>query len=124
MIVDDESAVAMVLGRMLSKLGYSVEVFTDSSKAFEAYTRDPSLFDLVITDMTMPRFTGMAIARAMLALRPDQPIIICTGYTESIDEAGAKAEGVRDFLAKPVSLAILARAVRRALDGDGATTAG
>lgn len=124
LIVDDESAVAMVLGRMLSKLGYSVEVFTDSSKAFEAYTRDPSLFDLVITDMTMPRFTGMAIARAMLALRPDQPIIICTGYTESIDEAGAKAEGVRDFLAKPVSLAILARAVRRALDGDGTATAG
>jgi PAS domain S-box-containing protein len=124
LIVDDEPAVAMVLGRMLSRLGYGAEVFTDSSKAFEAYTRDPSLFDLVITDMTMPRFTGMAIARAMLALRPDQPIIICTGYTESIDEAGAKAEGVRDFLAKPVSQAILAKAVRRALDGDQATTAG
>lgn len=123
LIVDDEPAVAMVLGRMLSRLGYGAEVFTDSSKAFEAYTRDPSLFDLVITDMTMPRFTGMAIARAMLALRPDQPIIICTGYTESIDEAGAKAEGVRDFLAKPVSQVKLARAVRRALDGDGTTTA-
>ncbi len=116
LIVDDEPAVAMVMARMLNTLGYSTEVFTDSSKAFEAYTRDPTLFDLVITDMTMPRFTGVAIARAMLALRPDQPIIICTGYTEAINEAGAKAEGIRAFLVKPVSLATLAQAVRRVLN--------
>lgn len=117
MVIDDEPAVSMIMQRLLQTLGYTVEAFTDSAKAFEAYSSDPTAFDLVITDMTMPKFTGMALSRAMLALRPGQPIIICTGYSDAIDENGAKAEGVGGFLDKPVSLETLARAVRQTLPG-------
>lgn len=123
LIVDDESAVALVIGRMLSSLGYVTEIFTDSAKALEAYARNPQKIDLVITDMTMPKFTGLAIARAMLALRPEQPIIICTGYSEQINPEGP-LEGVRALLAKPISKPILARAVRAAIDGTPAASAG
>ncbi len=118
LVVDDEPAVAMIIQRLLQTLGYTSEAFTDSAKAFEVFTRDPTIFDLVITDMTMPKFTGITLARAMLAIRPQQPIILCTGYSDAIDEAGAKAEGIRAFLDKPVSLETLAAAVRRTLDQD------
>ncbi|MGD9948771.1 MAG: ATP-binding protein [Desulfobulbus sp.] len=116
LIVDDESAVALVIGRMLASLGYATEIFTDSAKALEAYARNPKKIDLVITDMTMPKFTGLAIAHAMRALKPGQPIIICTGYSGHLSEVEAKAEGIHTFLDKPVSQATLAFAVRRALD--------
>jgi CheY-like chemotaxis protein len=116
LLIDDEPAVAMIMQRLLQTLGYTVEAYTDSAKAFEVYSSDPTVFDLVITDMTMPKFTGMALSRAMLALRPEQSIIICTGYSDAIDEDGAKAEGVGGFLDKPVSLETLARTVRQALD--------
>ena len=116
LIIDDEPSVVLVLQRFLETLGYTVETFTESPRAFETYARDVHAWDLVLTDMTMPGFTGLAISRAMLALRPDQPIIICTGYSESIDEDRARAEGIRELLAKPVGLDTLARAVRRALD--------
>ncbi len=120
LVVDDEPAVADVLQRLLRNLGYEAMAFTESPKAFDAFATEGNAFDLVITDMTMPKFTGLALARAMLALRPGQPIIICTGFSDSIDEQSAQAEGIRELLAKPVSLETLARAVRRALDDGGA----
>ena len=116
LIVDDESAVALVIGRMLSSLGYATEIFTDSAKALEAYARNPEKIDLVITDMTMPKYTGMAIAQAIRALRPEQPIILCTGYSEHLNEIKAQGEQISAFLEKPVSKATLALAVRKALD--------
>ncbi len=116
LVIDDEPGVALVLERFLQTLGYTVETFTESPRALETYARDVHAWDLVLTDMTMPGFTGLAISRAMLALRPDQPIIICTGYSERIDQDRARAEGIRALLAKPVALDTLARAVRRALD--------
>lgn len=115
LIVDDESAVALVIGRMLTSLGYVTEIFADSAKALEAYARNPHKFDLVITDMTMPKFTGLAFAQAMLALRPEQPIIICTGYSEQINPQEPIA-GIRALLEKPISKPSLAKAVRQALD--------
>jgi nitrogen-specific signal transduction histidine kinase/CheY-like chemotaxis protein len=118
MVIDDEPAVAMIMQRLLQTLGYTVEAFTDSAQAFEAYSSEPTAFDLVITDMTMPKFTGMTLSRAMLGLRPDQAIIICTGYSDAIDEVNAKAEGVGGFLDKPVSRDTLARTVRLILDRD------
>lgn len=120
LIVDDESAVALVLGRMLTSLGYVTEIYTDSAKALEAYARNPHKVDLVITDMTMPKFTGLAIARAIRALRPEQSIIICTGYSENVDNEEAAREGIRALLHKPVSKATLAKAVREALDAGSA----
>jgi CheY-like chemotaxis protein len=124
LIVDDESAVGLVMGRMLTSLGYTTEIFNDSAKALEAYARNPNKIDLVITDMTMPKFTGMAIAQAMLALRADQRIIICTGYSEQIDEPIIRSKGIDALLAKPVSKASLAVAVRSALDTAKNPTAG
>ena len=114
---------ALVIGRMLCSRGYVTEIFTDSAKALEAYARNPQKIDLVITDMTMPKFTGLAIARAMLALRPEQPIIICTGYSEQINPE-EPLEGVRALLDKPISKPILARAVREAIDGTPFASAG
>ncbi|MBV5317754.1 MAG: response regulator [Desulfobulbaceae bacterium] len=120
LVVDDEPAVATIMQRLLNHLGYTVEAFTDSARALEAYTKEPEAFDLVITDMTMPKLTGLAIARAMLALRPQQPIILYTGFSEAVDEEIASAEGIKALLAKPISQETLAHTVRRTLDLDKA----
>ena len=76
----------------------------------------PEAFDLVITDYTMPQMTGVALAAKMLRIRPDIPIILCTGYSDLTNEAKAKAMGIRAFITKPVSYRKLAEVVRKVLD--------
>jgi len=85
-------------------------------EALELFKNSPGRFDLVITDMTMPNMRGDRLARELLTIRPDIPIILCTGFSESISEEGAKALGVREFVMKPLLLKDLAQAIRRALD--------
>ena len=104
---------------MLTRLGYQVLALTDGLEALARFKADPGAFDLLITDQTMPQLTGSRICEEVLGLRPDLPIILCTGYSETVDAAGARALGVREFLMKPYSVSEMAKAVRRALAGGG-----
>lgn len=81
------------------------------------FLADPTAFDLLITDLTMPQVTGAELATQALAVRPDLPIIMCTGYSEIISEEQAKAIGIREYVLKPLVAQKLAEVVRSALDG-------
>jgi len=91
---------------------------TSSIEALEAFRANPGRFDLVITDFTMPNMTGMELTKELLKLRSDIPIILCTGYSEHINEDKAKGYGVRAFLMKPVVLDEIANTIRKVLDDD------
>jgi CheY-like chemotaxis protein len=118
LLVDDEELIVELEKTFLERLGYRVSAFTQSPNALEAFQTQPDAFDLAITDFTMPGLTGTELAKAMLARRPGFPIILCTGFSESMDENRAKALGIRRFVLKPVLNRELARAVRAVLDGE------
>ena len=111
MVIDDEPMLARMLGKLLTSRGYQTEVFTDSKLAWDAFAADPSAYAAVITDQTMPNKTGDVIARDALALRPDLPILLCTGFSERIDADTARAIGIRFFFQKPVKPATLFEAL-------------
>ena len=117
--VDDEEPIANLAREMLSSLGYDVAVRFSALDALGAFRAHPTRFDLVITDMTMPHMTGAALAKELLKIRPDMPIILTTGFSEQINEEEAKKIGVRDFLMKPVSISDLSQAVKRAINQQG-----
>jgi len=115
LFVDDEDVIVRVGEGILSRLGYCVTSDTDPESAYKLFSEKPDAFDIVITDQTMPRVTGTALAQKLLALRPDLPIVLLTGYSESVNQESAKSAGIREFLMKPLSKQELAEAVRRAL---------
>ena len=100
----------------LKRLGYSVTTQTSSIKALELFRMKPMEFNLVITDQTMPQMTGTDLARGILHIRPDIPIILCTGFSHIITSEKALAQGIRKFVIKPVVGAELGRIVRQVLD--------
>jgi CheY-like chemotaxis protein len=114
--VDDEKAIAEIGQNMLKYLGYAVEVRTSSIEALELFRVQADRFDLVITDMTMPNMTGDKLTQELLRIRPGIPIILCTGFSESLTEEKAKALGVQEFVMKPLVMKELAAVIRRALD--------
>ena len=115
LLVDDEEAIIAMLEQTLTRLGYCVESCISGPEALEVFRADPQHFDLVITDMTMPHMTGDTLARAILALRPDIPVIMCTGFSEAITPQQARALGIREYIMKPVVRGELAAAIRRVL---------
>ncbi len=115
MLVDDDQMVADVAKGMLSLLGYSVKVFTDSVEALETFVSNPKAFDLVITDQIMPNMTGDELVKEILSLRHDIPVVMATGYSNKITEAKAKELGAKQFLMKPFKIDALASAVRDCL---------
>ena len=117
LLIDDEEVQIYSIRRMLEKLGYEVVALTDGREAVERFRSEPRRFDLVITDQTMPRLTGMQVAGELLRSRPDLPIILCTGYSEVVDARKARALGIREFLMKPYSVREMAEVVRRTLAG-------
>ena len=116
LIVDDEKAMADVTQSMIERLGYQVSARTSSIEALEAFRSNPDRYDLVITDYTMPNMTGVELAEKLLELRPDISIVLCTGYSERIDEKKAKLRGIRAFVMKPIALNELAKTIRDTLD--------
>ncbi|HVN95319.1 MAG TPA: response regulator [Syntrophorhabdaceae bacterium] len=116
LFVDDEEMLAELGKEMLEKLGYTVTAFTNSADALKLVLEDPSKFDLVITDLSMPGLAGLHLAKELLAARPGLPIILCTGHADDIDSESAKRAGIREFLMKPLAKRELAEAVRRTLD--------
>ena len=117
LFVDDENAMVSLNQQRLERLGYKVTGKTNPSEALEFFRSDPNQFDLVITDMTMPRMTGDKLAQEVLKIRSDIPIIICTGYSNRMSEAKAQELGIRKYIEKPIEMENLARSVREVLDG-------
>lgn len=116
LLVDDEETILKSTQGLLQELGYEVKPVPDGIIAFETYESNPDLFDLVITDMTMPGISGFELSRKILELRPEQPIILCTGHSEVINREKALDIGIRSYFEKPVAVRKIARAIRAALD--------
>ncbi|MFA6464230.1 MAG: MASE3 domain-containing protein [Desulfurivibrionaceae bacterium] len=116
LVVDDEKVIAELMQKTLEILGYRVSICIDSRQALEQFAAHPSDFDLVITDMTMPHLTGAELAQQLLAIKPELPIVLCTGFSEIINEEKAWALGIRRLLMKPVLRDELARVLRQMLD--------
>jgi CheY-like chemotaxis protein/two-component sensor histidine kinase len=113
--VDDEPPLVEIGCRMMAHMGFEPRGFHGGPAALKAFEADPAAVDLVVTDMTMPEVTGDVLAERMLALRPDLPVILCSGFSEYIDEVQAAERGIGVFLNKPFSLQELAAAVKSLL---------
>jgi PAS domain S-box-containing protein len=116
--IDDEEILAEMGKHMFERLGYRVTVRTNSIEALTTFQNQPDLFDLVVTDQTMPGMTGSDLARKMLQIRPGMPIILCTGFSNRISEEQARTYGIKGFAMKPLSKKDLAVLVRKVLDGE------
>jgi len=115
LFVDDEQSMVRMGQEMLNQLGYTVSVRYSSIDALEAFRAKPDQFDLIITDQTMPNMTGTDLAGEILKIRSDIPIILCTGFSELIDEKEAKSMGFGGFLMKPILMADMANVIREVL---------
>ncbi len=116
LVVDDEASIVKLESIILTRLGYHVASFTNSDDALKAFKADPEAFDLVLSDMTMPEMTGVQLIEKMVAIRPDIPVVICTGFSEQISVEKAKDVGVHGFLTKPVTKEKMAAMIRNVLD--------
>lgn len=115
LLVDDDKKVAFMETHLMEKLGYTVTCFIDGAEAFENFRNNPGLFDVVITDMNMPQMTGIELAQKIYNIRPDIPVIICTGLGDALDHRKLSLPPVKGFLKKPVSVADLSFTLRQVL---------
>ena len=116
MVVDDEETIVTMERKILERLGYRVTSSTDSTKALKEFADHPDKYDLVITDMTMPHMTGDELAQKMMHIKPNLPVILCTGFNERISEEKALEMGITKFVMKPVISDELTSAIRTVLD--------
>jgi CheY-like chemotaxis protein len=116
LLVDDEEMIVKMIEKMLSGLGYKVSPFSSCENALMAFRAQPDNYDLIITDMTMPKITGDKFAEEVLRVSPGMPIILCTGFSPMITKEKARELGIRKLLAKPILQRDLAIAVREVLD--------
>ncbi|MCD6584637.1 MAG: response regulator [Desulfobacteraceae bacterium] len=118
LFVDDEENIINIYSQTLERLGYCVESTTSSTEAMALFEKQPEKYDIVITDMTMPYMTGYDLSREMLTIRPDIPIIMCTGFSETITKEQAMELGIRAFLMKPLLKRNLAETIREVLKSE------
>jgi len=116
LVVDDEAPIVRLEEALLTKLGYEVTSRTGSIDALEKFKVNPYAFDLVLTDMSMPNMTGEKLSKELISIRPDIPVILCTGFSERIDKEKAEAMGIKGFLMKPIVNRDMAHTIRRVLD--------
>ncbi len=116
LFVDDENFQADMGKRLLARLGYRVTAKRTASRPSDLFHHAPDDFDLVITDMTMPAMTGDVLAEKIISIRPDIPVIVCTGYSEKIDKEIVKKIGIKELAMKPLAMKDLAEMLRRVLD--------
>jgi DNA-binding NtrC family response regulator len=112
MVVDDEHAMSSMLEELLTLQGAQVSVYNQPHAALAAFERNPDSIDLVITDETMPELSGLDMARAMLALRPNKPIILCTGYSTRVNADIAGQVGIAGFMHKPLDIQALLQLIQ------------
>ncbi|MFH1138932.1 MAG: cache domain-containing protein [Pseudomonadota bacterium] len=118
--VDDEPSLVELGREMLSRLGYQVAGFSSGPEALAAFRADPSAFDLVLTDQTMPGLTGLELLEEVKKIRPDIPVIICTGFSRQVNRDLAARQGADGFLLKPLDMRTLAVLIRQCLEKAGA----
>ncbi|MFZ5571056.1 MAG: ATP-binding protein [Thermodesulfobacteriota bacterium] len=116
LFVDDEPQIVQMVKTLLKRMGYHVTAHTGSIGALEAFQASPDKFDLVITDMTMPGLTGDQLAKKIRELRPDIPIVLCTGYSSQALEDNLAELGIRGLILKPITMRALSRTIRQVLD--------
>jgi PAS domain S-box-containing protein len=115
MFIDDEETIAELGRRILESLDYQVTVLTDPVAAMDTFRRQPQDFDLVVTDFTMPKMTGLELAEDMMKIRPDIPIILCTGFSENLSRKKVLKMGVAEYLVKPITPSVLSNVIRSIL---------
>ncbi len=118
LFVDDEELFYDLVKRLLNDLGYEVVALQDSLEALKTFQARPDYFDLVITDQTMPKLTGIQLASELIKIKPGIPIILCTGFSEQVSEKTAANFGISEFVMKPVNIRKLAETIRK-VGGDG-----
>ena len=116
LLIDDEASILKVNKIRLERLGYHVTTQNISKNALFLFAKQPNAFDLIITDMTMPEQTGEQLAKECLRIRPDIPIILCTGYSDILSETKAREMGIREYVMKPIMVKDLAEAIRKAVE--------
>jgi PAS domain S-box-containing protein len=116
LFVDDEEVLVDMAKKILEKFGYTVQISTNPVKALAIFEADPSLFDLVISDMTMPQMSGVKLSEKLREIQNNIPIIICTGHSSLIDEEKAKDIGISAFAMKPITMSEIAKLIRNVLD--------
>ena len=114
LLVDDEEANVRMEQQMLERLGYQVTSRTSSIEALEAFKANPGRFDLIVTDMTMPNMTGIGLAREVKKIK-NIPVIVCTGFSEQINEENFKALGIDGYVLKPIIRRDIAETIRKVL---------
>jgi len=118
MIVDDEAVIIRITQKILENLGYRISAYSSSQKALNAFRAHPEEYDMIITDMTMPKMNGIQLTRAILSIRDDVPIILCTGFSDLVTRESIKSLGIKKLIMKPVLRENLALAVREVLDSE------
>jgi len=116
LFVDDEASITKIGSRLLQQIGYKVTINNSSVEAFEIFRSKPDDFDLVVTDMTMPNMTGDKLAVKLMKIKPDIPVILCTGYSKKISEKSALEIGIKAYINKPINHKDLAQTIRKVLD--------
>jgi len=116
LFIDDENSIVKMTENLLLRLGYKVETETNPAAALELFKANPDRFDLIITDMTMPQMTGVKLSEKLKEVRPNIPIIICTGYSSLIDEERAKEMGIDAYVMKPIVMSRIGKTIRVVLD--------
>jgi DNA-binding NtrC family response regulator len=116
LLVDDDQDLVDIGKEKLEHLGYNVSATNSSRKALELFQAQPGQFDMLITDMMMPDMTGAELAEKFMRIRPDIPVVLCTGHSETLTATKSRIMGIREYLMKPLSIIDLAKTIRRVLD--------
>ena len=116
LFIDDEQALTVIGKTLLERLGYNVITETNSHQALNLFKHKPDQFDVVITDQSMPNFSGIELAKKMLSIRPDLPIILATGYSSAVSEKEALQAGIKGFVIKPMNLQEMSKLIRQVCD--------
>ena len=115
LFIDDEKSLGIMIERMLTGLGYQVSVCNQPAEALALFKANPFNFDMVITDLTMPQMNGLQLSQALISIRPDLPILLCTGYGEQLKQDQCQGIGICERLYKPIAKGELAAAIRKAM---------
>ncbi len=116
LVADDEEDIRELNRELLETYGYTVVTCENGQEAFDLFSRDPGNFDLVLTDMTMPAMTGAMLAQKLMEIREEIPVILCTGYSETLTQKEADLIGIKRYLQKPIQNKVLLREIREVLD--------
>jgi CheY-like chemotaxis protein len=113
LLVDDETSILAMSGKLLKQLGYKVTAMNMPMEALELFRKSPDAFDAVVTDQTMPKMTGVELAAEIIKIRPGAPVALCTGFSDSVTKDKAREIGIREFVMKPFGTREFADAMRR-----------